>query len=225
MQLLLRARDSFVNLIFPPRCVGCDAPCPAAFCVTCAISVDRIGAACTRCGLPLPESQGPCLGCLQRPPPWATAHSVFLFGGALAEAIRRCKYADRPELARPLGRLLGPAVQLVDVVAPVPLHPRRLRARGFNQAALLALAAGGPVDVRALVRVRDTSPQAGLTAAERRRNLAGAFEARAERVRDRRVLVIDDVLTTGATLEAVTRALTDAGAAEVHVLTLARAVP
>jgi ComF family protein len=111
------------------------------------------------------------------------------------------------------------------LLVPVPLHPLRLRQRGYNQSALIALGTGRKIDARALERIRDTPPQAGLGAEQRRRNLAGAFRARAERVRGRRVILVDDVVTTGATVEAASRELLRAGAQSVDVLTLARAVP
>src|SRR5581483_5379618 len=136
-----------------------------------------------------------------------------------------------PELATPLGRLLrGSCAPAGDVVVPVPLHPRRLRAREFNQAALLAYAARAssrapPVDVQALDRVRDTPPQTELGVIDRRANVRGAFRAHEDRVRGKSITLVDDVMTTGATAEACTRALLDAGAREVAVLTLARAMP
>jgi ComF family protein len=224
-----------LTLLYPARCCACDAACDeaATFCITCALSLEPIGRACPRCGLP---SDGPavaCLQCLERPPPFARARAPFLFGGALARAIRRFKWAERPELGGPLARLLPPeAASGTDLIVPVPLHARRLRSREFNQAALLALAFGrslgrrGPrVELRALTRVRDTPPQSALGAAERRRNVRDAFTVEPGRIAGRRVLLVDDVLTTGATAEACALALGRAGAAEVAVLTLARAMP
>lgn len=218
-------------LLFPARCCACDQPCDerATFCAACATALEPIERACPRCGLPLPDGgpAAPCLACLRRPPPWSWARAPFQFGGPLAQAIRRLKWGRQPELARPLARL-WPAGWAGDceLVAPVPLHPRRLRAREFNQAAVLALAAGRgpPVDVHALERIRDTPPQSALGIGERRANVRGAFRARPERVAGRRVLLVDDVLTTGATAEACTRALIAAGASTVAVLTVARAV-
>jgi ComF family protein len=112
-----------------------------------------------------------------------------------------------------------------ELIVPIPLYPKRLRERGFNQSALLALATGRKFDARALERIRDTPPQAGLKADARRKNLAGAFWANPDRVRGRHVVLIDDVVTTGATVEAASLELRRAGASTVHVLTLARAVP
>ncbi|WP_437966138.1 ComF family protein [Sorangium sp. So ce260] len=154
------------------------------------------------------------------------------FGGAVAEGIRRFKYGDRPDLARPLGGLLLAAAReagmSVDLVVPVPLHPRRLAERGYNQAALLAahVADGLPASLaqRALCRVRPTAQQAQLPRDLRLQNVAGAFRVRApERVQRRRIALVDDVATTGATLAACRGALLGAGAASVTYLVIAAA--
>jgi ComF family protein len=158
-------------------------------------------------------------------------------------AIHAMKYGRRPAVARPLGRLLaeagGPLVtatardvagapgDVIDAIVPVPLHPARVTERGFNQAELLAVPCatlwGVPLGTRALVRVRPTRPQTELDAAARRANVAGAFEVtRPEDVTGRRLLLVDDVLTTGATVGAAARALKAAGAETVGVLVLAR---
>jgi ComF family protein len=239
-------------LFFPARCAACDQLLDeesAIFCATCALSLEPIVSACPRCALPWPqplERPPPCLACLMRPPRVEAAFAPYEFGGAIAHALRRLKWAAMPELARPLGRLLaeglaraGPGFGDIDVVVPVPLHPRRLRSREFNQAALLAevmaatLAARerSPrvlrVDPSALVRLRDTPPQTGLGRAQRRCNVQGAFGVprwARDRVRDKRVLLVDDVLTTGATADACAAALCEGGAAAVLVLTLGRAM-
>ncbi len=146
--------------------------------------------------------------------------------------IQLLKYRGFRPLAKPLGEhLLKAAGKLderaFDLILPVPLHRNRRRARGFNQSALLAawLAKHWRVSLASetCVRVRDTPPQTGLRAAERRKNVAGAFDVpQAERVRSRRVLLVDDVLTTGATVNACAKALLDAGARSVSAVTLAR---
>ncbi|MGH9784118.1 MAG: ComF family protein [Terriglobia bacterium] len=166
---------------------------------------------------------------------FAQARSFASYEGTLRSLIQRLKYDGCRPLAKPLGRFLAEAVrrlerQSFDVLVPVPLHSRRERQRGFNQAFLLAAQVSKlwKISLAAsdCVRVRDTPPQTGLRAAERRKNVAGAFDVpRPARVRDRRVLLVDDVLTTGATAHACAQALRDAGAAGVWVATLARAHP
>jgi ComF family protein len=155
----------------------------------------------------------------------------FLYGGQLAVALLRLKYSAAGHLSRPLGRLLAPSLRAAlaarpdSLLVPVPLHPRRLRRRGYNQAALLAAQAqGGPLPPasRALRRLRPTRSQAGLDRHQRLENLRGAFAATSA-VRGRSVLLVDDVMTTGATARACSEALLEAGAAEVRVLVLARA--
>jgi ComF family protein len=166
---------------------------------------------------------------------FAQARSFASYEGTLRALIQRLKYDGFRPLAKPLGRFLAEAAQRLerqsfDVLVPVPLHPRRERRRGFNQAFLLAAQVSRlrkiPLAAGDCVRVRDTPPQTGLRAAERRKNVAGAFHVpKPQRVRDCRVLLVDDVLTTGATAHACALALREAGAAGVWVATLARAHP
>lgn len=166
---------------------------------------------------------------------FAQARSFASYEGTLRALIQRLKYNGYRPLAKPLGRFLADAArrfdeQSFDVLVPIPLHRRRERHRGFNQAALLAAQVSRllniPLAADDCVRVRDTPPQTGLRAAERRKNVAGAFHVpQPQRVRGRRVLLVDDVLTTGATAHACAQALRDAGARGVWVATLARAHP
>ncbi len=153
------------------------------------------------------------------------------YGGAIARAIQRFKYEDAAHLADPLGALLrracARAVVKGDVVLPVPLHPRRLARRGYNQSALLAqhvaVEIGARVSTSALVRVVDTPPQAELSRDARASNVRGAFRVRnPARVSGRSVVVVDDVSTTGATLGACEAALRASGAARVTSVVLAR---
>ena len=225
-QLLLR---SFVDLLLPARCAACSTPLghERPFCEPCWQSVTPIGAACPRCAEP--GWQELCPECRRQPPPFAGVSPVFLYGGQLAVALLRFKYARAGHLARSLGALLVPELRRLReaqpgiLIVPVPLHPRRLRQRGYNQSALLARAAcgEGPA-LRALARVRPTAPQAGLDREQRRLNLRGAFRAD-PRVRGCPVLLVDDVLTTGATAAACSEALLEAGATSVRALVLARA--
>jgi ComF family protein len=206
---------------------------------------------CTACGRSADTHKPFCDQCWQSITPWpidqqhnaprgnlfpcASSQAAFLYGGPLAEAIRSGKYHGNSYLWPVLGNTLAHALSdgfdpsTVDLVIPVPLHPRRLRQRGFNQAALLASswarARRLKVDYSALRRHKDTASQANLPAFERRQNVQGAFLAEAVRVTGRRLVLIDDVWTTGATGIACAKALVNGGAAQVHLLTLAGAMP
>lgn len=165
-------------------------------------------------------------------PAFALAHSLFEYDGALRDAIRAMKYRRHRAAGDRLGRMLAdlapPGVVCgVDAAVPVPMHPTRLAARGYNQAELLARplarALGVPCLAGAVSRLHQDSPQAGLDAAARRANVRGAFRARGP-VPSGTILLVDDVFSTGATADACARALLDGGARSVLVLTLARAV-
>ena len=163
--------------------------------------------------------------------PFAEARSPYAYGGALADALRLLKFSARTDLGAPLGRLLAPSVAdcaarlEAPLVVPVPLSRRRLAQRGYNQAALIALAAARGVRTELLFRVRDTPSQIGLSAAQRREALRGAFAAAPRAFAGRDVIVIDDVMTTGATLAACADALHQGGARRIVALTVARALP
>ena len=172
-----------------------------------------------------------------RPLPFSRVWPVLAYGGATTEAVLHLKHGRRRHLARPLGALLAPALAAaidsgVDALCPVPLHPRRLRQRGFNQALELLRVAErlarrpGPrplVFPDGLRRIRDTPALGWESPASRRRIVAGAFAVhRPEWAEGRRVLLVDDVMTTGATLAECTRVLLEAGAADVQVTALAR---
>jgi ComF family protein len=221
-----------LDLLFPPRCAACDAPGESPFCALCAETLVPLPAGCPVCGVPQDESLLPalkprrCPGCRAHPPRFAFASAPYLHGGALADGIHRLKYERREDLGAALAVLFEAClVPKSDLLVPVPLHPRRLRQRGYNQAAILASGAGerfGLPVAPLLRRVRETGQQVGRDRTSRERSVRGAFAA-AGNVLGLRICLIDDVLTTGATASAAADALLQAGAARVEVRTLARA--
>ena len=222
-------------------CAGCAAPLSddpvPFFCRACWAQVAALGGpACPRCGKPfaaataLAYSPGHlCEACRKRPPAYTQAWSAFRYAPPLQEAIHLFKYRGKVSLAKALGELMqaaGPPAS-VDVLMPIPLHPARLREREFNQALLLADRLGAawrlPVSCHNLSRIRLTASQTELSRAARLKNLRRAFALRRpEEVAGRRVLLIDDVFTTGTTVNECAKTLRKAGAADVYVFTLAR---
>ncbi len=196
------------------------------------------GPVCNRCGAPQSIDLGPeavCAACTARPPAWDRARAALVYDAVSRRPILALKRAGRRDGLAAMGRWMalaaGPILREADLLTPVPLHYRRLAARGYNQAGWLAASLGRAANVKvgqdALRRVKATPSQGGLSARARRRNVAGAFEVRASRaalVRGRRVVLVDDVLTTGATLGACARALRAAGAEAVDAVVLARVV-
>jgi ComF family protein len=228
------AFDAVVDVLLPPSCAACDVvlPGPIGFCEDCAHEVLELPSVhCRRCAEPGAFTDQLCASCGAGGVPWEKAWAPFEHEGSIARAIHRFKYEDRSDLSRPLGLLLAATTKqalgaMPGVLVPLPLHEARFRERKFDQAALLAAVLGQrlgrEVKTDWLVRTRDTRRQVGLTELEREENVRGAFKAASE-VRGQAVLLIDDVLTSGATAREAARALSAAGAARVFVLTIARA--
>ncbi len=225
-------------VVFPSSCPSCGRLLARAaggpVCEGCWSAITRWRTVSCRCGLPLLPEQSACAGCSGETVPFAAGASLGPYQGVLRLVLQELKYSGRRGAAGRLAALLleddsvRRLLETSDVLVPVPLHPRRLRQRGFNQSALVAAALGRaltrPVCADALVRRRETAPQAGLTAVERRRNVSGAFGVRRRaRVAGRLVTLVDDVTTTGATVLACREALTSGAAREVRLLTVARA--
>lgn len=202
------------------------------WCDRCREQVEQIcGPVCDRCGQSVRRA-GLCAACRVYEPHFVRLRSFSMYCGPLRNAMHRLKYrgdiALGEMMARPLISLLLKLNWPVDQVVPVPASPKRLAERGYNQAALLArpvaLACGLPYEPGALRKVKETRSQVGLSLYERRENVAGAFAASSGQTAGRRVLVIDDLTTTSATIDACAQALLSAGAEAVYGLTVARAV-
>lgn len=230
-----------LDLLLPPGCMLCGALVaePGKLCPDCWSTLDFIAEPCCPCcGLPFPlpvPSGMLCAACLARPPLFRRARAALAYGAGGRDLVLRFKRADRTDLAAGLADLMRLAgadlLRHCDLIAPVPLHRRRLWRRRYNQSALLALAlgrrAGLPVVPDLLERVRATPSLGGLNRAERQRALRRAIRVaprRAELAAGRAVLLVDDVYTTGATAKACIRALMAAGARAVDILTLTRVV-
>jgi ComF family protein len=230
-----------LNALLPPRCLACGATVerPGALCAACWKGVHFIEPPlCELCGYPLEFALGPealCGACARERPAFDRARAVMRYDENSRPLILGFKHADRTDGAAGYGAWLARAgaglLAEADLIAPVPLHWARLFARRYNQAALLAHALGRVADVPVvadlLLRRRHTPSQGRLSPAQRRRNVAGAFAlkpARRARLEGRRVLLVDDVLTTGATASACARTLRRGGARAVDVLVLARVV-
>ncbi len=242
--MLQQARAVFrtaLDAVLPPRCLKCgdildgeNGLCPACW--------QKLGwlsaPCCACCGQPFAFESGAgslCGACLQKHPAYARARAVFRYDDESRDLILGLKHADRTELAPTLARWMARSgatlIAECDLVVPVPLHWTRLALRRFNQAGLLAQAIGRlsdrPVETRALTRRRATRSQGHLGRLARHRNVQGAMTVTARfksLVANRRILLVDDVITTGATAETAAKALISAGAAAVDVLALAKVV-
>ncbi|HEX4302314.1 MAG TPA: ComF family protein [Rhizomicrobium sp.] len=237
-----RAGRATLDLLFPPLCIACrsQVDAPGALCATCWQTIQFLdGPMCACCGLPFefdPGGETLCAGCHAHPPAYDKARAVMRYDEHSRGPILALKHGDRLDLAPGFTRWLSRGGQALldetEIILPVPLHPYRLWTRRYNQSAELARAlarqTGKPLDIHSLTRSRATPSQGAMPSAKaRRRNMLGAFRVpprHKSAIAGRNLLLIDDVLTTGATVDACARALKRAGAAKVFVLALARVV-
>ncbi len=229
-----------LQLLYPPQCISCAAPVQSDFglCGDCWRETPFIaGLVCDQCGVPLPGSDSTeralCDDCMTIARPWDRGRAALMYAGNARNLVLALKHGDRMDLARPAAawmvKAARPILQEGMLVVPVPLHWTRLFKRRYNQAALLSRAIARSAGLEhcpdALVRKRSTGNQDGKTRDARFANLVGAFivpKGREGRVRDRDILLVDDVMTSGATFAAATEVLFSAGARSVSVLGLAR---
>lgn len=239
IDVLKRSGAGFIDLLLPPRCPSCRVIVErdGSFCAPCWSRLQFLTAPmCACCGLPFAYSSGPdalCGACTQTPPPFDRARAALVYNGGSAGLVLALKHGDRTGLARVMAgmmaRAAAPMLAERPILVPVPLHARRLRARRFNQAALLARAlarsADLPVITAALARLRDTPMSRGMSRRQRAENVRGTIRVRsgaAARIKGAHILLVDDVMTTGATAEACARALRRAGARRIDIVTFAR---
>ncbi|MEX0899330.1 MAG: ComF family protein [Gammaproteobacteria bacterium] len=218
--------------MFQHYCVLCEGLAEGRdLCVACQADLPWLGASCVRCARPLATAPGAawCGRCLRRPTLQAATRVAFRYAFPIDQLLQKLKFGGSLPPGRVLGELLAQALSRceagVEALVPVPLHPRRMRERGFNQAVEIARpiarALELPLLTRACRRVRDTPAQSGLDARARRRNPVGAFTA-SDTVHGKRIAIIDDVYTSGSTIAAVTHALLHAGATRVEAWCVAR---
>lgn len=226
-----------LNILFPSSCPLCHNPSKdrrtAPICGDCwKNALQYRGPICLKCGIPLPSAESvTCHNCIKVEPSFDFARSFGVHAGVLKTAVNLLKFGGIRRYGSLLsGKIMEMDLPAVDLLLPVPLHHKRLRQREFNQSALIgnhvARRLGVPLSVHALIRNRHTIPQIGLNAKERRKNIRNAFTViDADMVREKRVLLIDDVFTTGATVRECAKVLKKAGAQHVFVITLTHGLP
>lgn len=236
--ILQQTIETAITFLYPAQCRVCQEALGLEsvpyVCDACWHDIDYIKPPwCEMCGIP--NTENVCDACATTPPPYGKLRTIAFYESALQQAIHLFKFEKRTSLAKPLTQLTikhfpnDCNIDEYDFIFPIPIHKKRLRERGFNQATLLAKGIAKNVGVEvvtdALVRYRNTSPQSNLDREARQTNIIGAFELqKKEVVRDKRILVLDDVYTTGATVREAVKVLWDADPVEVDVLTLARAL-
>ncbi|MDP7034500.1 MAG: ComF family protein [Planctomycetota bacterium] len=236
--------QTVLDVVYPPHCAACERPLLAPhfrfLCVSCwRFLKSHSKESCSRCGLPgglRLNKPGGCPACHRKRQVYATVHTAGPHAAPLRPLVHRLKFGARPDLALPLARLLASRLQdspdldlsTIDWVVPVPLGKKRHKIRRYNQAALLAQHLATTLSIpwsSPLIRIQDTPPQSGKNRASRRRNVRHAFTVTEKLPQRPTILLIDDVVTTGATADACARALKDAGARRVHLAATTRALP
>lgn len=227
--LFIKGFWNALDWVYPPACAICGMP-GYSLCLDCEKEIQHIrGKICVVCGNPICRKEIVCNDCQERKPAYDGVRNLAFYGGVIRECIHALKYGNNQGLGKYFAERLKPIVEEaweIDLVLPVPLSRERLRERGYNQAAAVAHPLAGflhrPFTTYGLKQIRDTRSQVGLSAEARLVNVIDAFVAVPELVSDKNILLVDDVMTTGATLGSCARALKDAGGKKVYCVTIAR---
>lgn len=221
-----------LDWIYPPECAGCGEP-GYRLCIKCQESIRFItGKVCQICGMPLEGKDEVCSACQKTPPPYEVMRSLCRYEGVIRDCVHDLKYRNNQSLGELFSTRMVDLIRRegwqADIVVPVPLSSDREAERGYNQSALLArpiaLKLGWRYQPICLTRTRITKSQVSLSIEERKHNVEGAFHAITDLVRGRRILLIDDVTTTGSTINECTKALKQAGAVKVYCITLSKPI-
>ena len=220
-----------LQLLLPTTCLLCNAPTinRLSLCTECIDDLPRPGISCNVCNVPI-GIPGTCGQCLLQKPAYDSANAALAYAPPVSQLVQRLKYGNRIDIARLFATLMLPVMSSLDdppdILVPVPLHYTRLRRRGYNQAweitRRLAGLSNAPADNTLLQRIRPTPSQTGLSARQRKRNLRDAFKVRQD-TGALHIAIVDDVMTTGSTLQAIAEVLTNSGAKKVTGLVVARA--
>lgn len=217
------------ELLFPSRCLICKKISKDVICDECLSKISIIeGPVCKICGIPV-DKEDVCYKCKVSPPHFSKARSYALYDGVIRTAIIRFKFEKKKNLGVSLGKILGRfMLELawdIDFIVPIPLSKERLRYRGFNQSEVLALEVSKMLNIpmsSGLIRIKDTKPSVELNVEERLSNINKAFLLTDNNLKNKRILLLDDVYTTGATTNEASKTLLERGIREVRVITLAR---
>jgi ComF family protein len=229
--LIFRWMLCSIDWLFPPTCGGCNRA-GYSWCPDCMQRVHLLNEpVCQRCGRPV-RKPGVCHACLQNPPPYKSLKSWLVYEEPIRAALLKLKYLRNFPVGDTLAGLVIPVIEKfgwpIDCVVPIPLGKRRLEERGYNQVGMIALSLAALAKweymPRALFRTRETNSQVGLSAQKRRENVSNAFLCGTNKVSGKTILLLDDITTTGATLQEGTKALLKGGAKDVYAFTIARTI-
>ena len=229
--LIFRWMLKSIDLVFPPTCGGCNRE-GCSWCPDCMEKVHLLKEpVCQRCGYPL-RKPGVCPACLQCPPPYKSLKSWLVYEEPIRAALLKLKYLRNFSLGDILAEQVAPVIKSygwpIDCVVPIPLGKKRLKERGYNQVGMIAFSLAALSEweylPRALSRTRDTNSQVGLSAQKRRENVRNAFHCGTDKVMGKTILLLDDITTTGATLQEGAKALLEGGVENVYAFTIARTI-